>query len=719
MASILPPFEYDIFISYRHNDNRSGWVREFVHALKEELAATLKESVSLYFDENPHDGLLETHHVDDSLRDKLKCVIFIPILSQTYCDPKSFAWQNEFLVFKKTAAEDPVGLKIKLPNGNTTSRILPIRIHDLDADDKTLLENELGTVLRCIDFIFKSPGVNRPLRAHEEHSHDNLNKTFYRDQVNKVANSVKEIVAGLKGVTTKDVQNRQPHHAPSVLTLRKKLAIVGGAVLFCFIAAFLIYHFLAPKPSLMESSIAVLAFEDISENHDQEYFSDGISEEIINALVKIDGLKVPSRTSSFWFKGKGMELMEIGKRLNVALILEGSVRKSGDNLRITAQLIDASNGFHLWSETYDHKIKDVFKAQDEVTRGIVKQLQKRVGIGALQARKLPTENLEAYDLYLRGHKYFLMKGKHTIKARELLQEAVRLDPNFAQAHAALAEACAVNDLGMGDPKQALTSAYRALELDSAISSAYAVIAWIKGSPEFKGDTETFGTEVYSNFERAIRLDPQNSTAHLWFGINLMHFGLFEKSIEQMRTALEIDPNVAINYGVLGWAEYLSGQDSIGYIHLSEGVNLGWNAGLQRLAFLHMEHGDWEKAEFYLKEHASKSAMSIDLDYHALISALQKKDIAQTRKILDSITSNRGFLIGFKTMLYYLVGDYERVISNASDWGITEAMRPGRSALRNHPGLRNYLVENGLPGFWKKFGWPSVCSPVGDDDFRCE
>src|SRR6188474_3676130 len=174
MASILPGFEYDIFISYRHNDNRSGWVREFVQALREELAATLKNPVSIYFDENPHDGLLESHLVDDSLRDKLNCLIFIPILSQTYCDEKSFAWQHEFLVFKKMTSEDSIGLKIKLPNGNTASRILPIRIHDLDLEDKLLLEKELGNILRSIDFIFKSAGVNRPLRAHEEHSQDNL-----------------------------------------------------------------------------------------------------------------------------------------------------------------------------------------------------------------------------------------------------------------------------------------------------------------------------------------------------------------------------------------------------------------------------------------------------------------------------------------------------------------------------------------------------------------
>ena len=154
MSSIVPTFEYDIFISYRHNDNKSGWVTEFVKALQEELAATIKEPVSVYFDSNPHDGLLETHNVNKSLEGKLKCIIFIPILSQTYCDPKSFAWQHEFCVFNRmanegSAGESPlwagqakgmglggVGRDIKLSNGNVASRILPIKIHDLDAEDK-------------------------------------------------------------------------------------------------------------------------------------------------------------------------------------------------------------------------------------------------------------------------------------------------------------------------------------------------------------------------------------------------------------------------------------------------------------------------------------------------------------------------------------------------------------------------------------------------------
>jgi hypothetical protein len=157
MASIMPSYGYDIFISYRHNDNRSGWVTEFVSALQEELGATLKDPVSVYFDTNPHDGLLETHNVDKSLEGKLKCLIFIPVISQTYCDPKSFAWQNEFIAFNKLAKEDLYGRDIRLTSGNVTSRILPVKIHELDEEDKILLENELGGVLRSIDFIYKSP----------------------------------------------------------------------------------------------------------------------------------------------------------------------------------------------------------------------------------------------------------------------------------------------------------------------------------------------------------------------------------------------------------------------------------------------------------------------------------------------------------------------------------------------------------------------------------
>jgi hypothetical protein len=199
MPSLISDFEYDIFISYRQKDNKyDGWVTEFVDNLKKELEATFKEDVSVYFDINPHDGLLESHEVGDSLKEKLKCLIFIPVISQTYCDPKSFAWEHEFKAFVDQASNDQYGLKVKLPGGNVASRVLPVRIYDLNKEDIKLFEYVSGGVLRGIEFIYKSAGVNRPLRANEDHAQDNLNKTYYRDQINKMSHSIQEIIQGLR-----------------------------------------------------------------------------------------------------------------------------------------------------------------------------------------------------------------------------------------------------------------------------------------------------------------------------------------------------------------------------------------------------------------------------------------------------------------------------------------------------------------------------------------
>jgi len=198
MSSIIEGYNYDIFISYRQKDNKYDvWVTTFVDNLKKELEATFKEDVSIYFDENPYDGLLDTHNVGKSLEGKLKCLVFVPVISQTYCDPKSFAWQNEFCAFNKLAQEEQFGRDIRVTGDNVASRILPVKINDLDPEDKTLLENELDGVLRAVEFIYREPGVNRPLTPDDDEK-KNLNKTKYRNQINKVANAIKEIIKGLK-----------------------------------------------------------------------------------------------------------------------------------------------------------------------------------------------------------------------------------------------------------------------------------------------------------------------------------------------------------------------------------------------------------------------------------------------------------------------------------------------------------------------------------------
>jgi len=208
MPSLIQGFEYDVFISYRQNDNRSGWVTKFVEDLREELAATLKDPINIYFDENPHDGLLDTHDVSRSLGNKLRCLIFLPVLSRTYCDLKSYAWNEEFLAFLSRAKRDAHGLYVKVEGNNVAGRVLPILIHDLDPNDRELFEREIEGTLRAADFRFLSPGVNRPLLPDDKRQ-DNLSRTVYRDQINKTANAIAEIMkASLQGSGNVMVEER-------------------------------------------------------------------------------------------------------------------------------------------------------------------------------------------------------------------------------------------------------------------------------------------------------------------------------------------------------------------------------------------------------------------------------------------------------------------------------------------------------------------------------
>ena len=268
MPSVVEVYTYDIFISYRQKDNivpdkdSNGWVTEFVSRLKKEIQTTIKEDISVYFDENSYDGILATHDVSESLKDKLKCLIFIPILSQTYCDPNSFAWKNEFLVFKKLCSEDQVGMKVKLQNGNVSSRILPVCIHDLDVADRNTIEKEIGPI-RSVDFIFRSPGVNRPLTPVDKRE-DSPSKIIYKDQINKVANAVKEIVRATKGpayeTTHKAGETVSQAHSPG-----KKIK-VALAALVTLVAVMAVYYFTTNKrtATVTDKSIAVLPFVDMT-----------------------------------------------------------------------------------------------------------------------------------------------------------------------------------------------------------------------------------------------------------------------------------------------------------------------------------------------------------------------------------------------------------------------------------------------------------------------
>jgi TolB-like protein len=445
MPSIVPSFEYDIFISYRHNDNRSGWVTEFVNALQEELAATIKEPLSIYFDKNPHDGLLETHSVDKSLEGKLKCLIFIPIISQTYCDTKSFAWQHEFVAFNKFAKEDQFGRDIKLSNGNVASRILPIKIHDLDAEDKSLLESEIGGVVRAIEFIYKEAGVNRPLKSNDNRT-DNQNKTDYRNQVNKVANAIKEIITAFKNPVVQSTRTTSIEQPATKASQYRKPILISLALLLLITLGYFFYPQLSTnteQQTPLDKSIAVLPFADMSEQKDQSWFGDGLTEEILNSLAHIKGLNVISRTSSFAFKNKNLRIQVIADSLGVNYIVEGSVRKSDAGLRITAQLIRAKDGYHIWSNTYDRNAKDIFALQQEIATRIAESLDISLDVKALeQMRWAGTTSAEAYLAFLKArsldnqaHERSRFVDLATLKkANVYYEQSSELDPDFVNPY---------------------------------------------------------------------------------------------------------------------------------------------------------------------------------------------------------------------------------------------------------------------------------------------
>ena len=544
MSSLIPGYEYDIFISYRQKDNKGDhWVTEFVNVLKTELEATFKEDISIYFDTNPYDGLLETHNVDKSLEGKLKCLIFIPIVSQTYCDPRSFAWQQEFCAFNRTAKEDQFGRDIKLSNGNVASRILPVKIHDLDAEDKALLENELGGMLRAIEFIYKAAGVNRPLKPDDDRI-ENLNRTYYRDQMNKVANAVKEIVVGLKALgrpAAKPLSPTPHRHEPQESFIKprtqKILALTSLAVLSVLLTGYILLHFTTLGAKIhagpMNKSIAVLPFVDMSPEHNQEYFADGLSEELLNLLSQVPELKVIGRTSSFQFKGKNEDLREIGKKLDVTRILEGSVRRSETTLRITAQLIDAGDGSHVWSKTYDRKFDDIFAVQEEIASSVVEALKINLLL-AVPSRKIPV-NAEAYNLFFQG-KAFYDKVNETEKAMFWFKEAIKLDSTFALPWTYLSMCYWRYSPGANSAefKEAKKAAAKAIELDPALGTAIVNMAEILDNEyDFEGAAE--------KIELALKVDPTNTYVLRNAGRFYTLLGRQEASISLCRRALQNDP----------------------------------------------------------------------------------------------------------------------------------------------------------------------------------
>jgi TolB-like protein/thioredoxin-like negative regulator of GroEL len=295
-----------------------------------------------------------------------------------------------------------------------------------------------------------------------------------------------------------------------------------------------------------DRSVAVLPFVNMSGNPENEYFSDGLTEELLNVLAKMDGLRVAARTSSFRFKGEVGDPAEIGEALNVNHLLEGSVRQSGDRIRITAQLINASDGYHLWSETYDRTLDDVFAIQDEISRAVASALEVRLlgGPDAASPVRVATRNMAAYNAYLKGTQLLAGSGVDTYRAAEaLFEEALRLDPDFAAAHAGLARAWVdLANWGTLDFRDTLPKVQeqidKALAIDPQLPDAWVLKAWIRyWSDPVRRDRA--GTA--EDLRQALELEPGNVRASEWLAFVLAQMGERDEAVNVLEEAIERDP----------------------------------------------------------------------------------------------------------------------------------------------------------------------------------
>jgi adenylate cyclase len=339
-------------------------------------------------------------------------------------------------------------------------------------------------------------------------------------------------------------------------------------------------------------SIAVLPFVNMSDDKDNEYFSDGMTEEILNALVRVDGLHVASRTSSFIFKTKEHDVRDIADRLGVETVLEGSVRKAASRIRITAQLIDAEDGYHLWSNTYDRELEDVFEVQDEIARAIVDALKlELVGESADSLVHADTHNVEAYNLYLKGRFFYRYNEADLRRSLEFYEEALTLDPGFGRAYAGIADTwmqLADDWMPPGEayPK-AKTAAQRAIRLDESLAEAHTALGKVLGWFEwdFDGAELALRRAVASNpkygdahwglasilpatgrlgegvaeMRTATGIDPLHASFGYWLARFLMFEGRYEEAIDEGRSAIELDGNSFRPWIVLGQAHLSSGR----------------------------------------------------------------------------------------------------------------------------------------------------------------
>ncbi len=486
----------------------------------------------------------------------------------------------------------------------------------------------------------------------------------------------------------------------------------------------------AEAPAANDQSIAVLAFADLSPGQDQEYFSDGIAEEILNSLAKVPGLRVAGRTSAFHYKGRDEDLREIGTALGVAHILEGSVRQQGERVRITAQLIRSDDGFHVWSETYDGEMSDVFALQERIARAITDEL--KVVLSGQQAQQLVntgTANAEAYAKYLQATAIFTRRDStRYLEARELLEQAIALDPEFARAWSRLAMVLVVSSNVQLEETEALldagiAAAQRAIAMDPSLGEPHAALGRALGQ-------RWQHAEALAANDRAVALDPGDVNSQFWLAVGLINTGYRRQGIDALEATLALDPMLP---NALFWRgrEYLQAGDIENGARLIKLADEGGHrfVGLQ-LSRVYEARGDLAAAE---------AASIVGLAYFsgafgAEAPAIFARGIhggAQDRQkalaLLETYVATRPkTLPGVVPYVFLRLGAYQRALEVASlgptdndSLVMSELMGVDMAESRRIPAFAEYLRRSGIAALWDQRGAPDHCRKLDSGDYQCD
>ena len=522
----------------------------------------------------------------------------------------------------------------------------------------------------------------------------------------------------------------------SSMQMRLRLAYAAVVLLLMAGLGYLLYERGLGRALAGErgGSIAVLPFTNLSGDTTKDYFSDGMSEELLNLLARVPGLQVASRTSAFAYRGRNVDIRQVGRELGVDTVLEGSVRQAGDQVRITAQLIDTESGFHLWSQTYDRKLADIFKVQDEIANAIVARLRIELAPEEqqlAQRTQAPTQNVEAYELYLQGRAVWKKRGEDNLKrAIELYQAALAHDQGFGRAHAALASSYVVMPgytKEQGDEERffrlAETSARQALVLDPNIGEAHAVLAQINSD---RGDF----LDAESGFFFAISLEPNDPTPHHWYSILLSKVGRLQASMTEARRAYELDPSSPVLAANLANAMLQLGQNDEALRFADLAAELGLNKkrfGIE--AAIAMRTGDWPKARELITE---MDGMAEEIKPYAgrFVDALANPKlrpsvVASMREIDPEIAPQVGFVgpylqLGEVDLVYDILEEELRRDNNAwaSTWDLAHAWSPEGSAFRRDKRFAALAERIGMVDYWKQYGYPDACRAGADASLVC-